>query len=325
MGLLKQLVITVLVIGVSSTTTDQSPETTVSPTPTPVPSSTPLPSTSSTTAEPPAEVEEPSEGFVLPSASIRQVETPAVVEEVSHDWSDGAFPAESDDAELDVHDTEDYVGDLEYVEYPEDYYYGDGYAYEDYEMHIANDTEAPTQEGFQNNVPGSLHDDRNIIINRDNLIPIMKTLILACTGKENPTYTELLKAGGITAFKTSLKHLGNEKLGVDLLALAKKLTTLLDSSDESDTNEEEDFLSEMAQDFLASHRFKLVLPESILLHEPELKELLAKRVESEVEGRSATSDESQLTIFMPRAEPGVTTLLCKYRLGNLALLAMRMK
>ena len=326
MGVLKQLVIIVLVVGVSSTTTDQPPETTVSSTSTSVPSST-LPLISSSTTEPPAEVKESSEGLVIPSVSIRQVETPAVIEEVSYDWSDDVFPAEDDNVEVDVHYTEEYVDDHEYAEYPEDYYYGEDYAYEDYDLYTANDTEGPTLEGFKKNVPESLHGDKDIIINRDNLIPIMKTLILACTGKENPTYAELLKAGGITAFKTSLKHLGNEKLGVDLLTLAKQLTTVLDNSDENETNEQEDFLSEMAQNFLESHRFKMVLPESILLHEKELKELLAKRTESEVEGRSVTSDESQLTIFMPRADPGVTTMLCKYRLvsevqGNLSLLVM---
>ncbi|KAK8377246.1 hypothetical protein O3P69_013710 [Scylla paramamosain] len=243
---------------------------------------------------------------VLPSASIRQMEIPAVVEEVPSNWSDDHSTPEDDSSEADVYD-EEYVDDHDYTEYP-GYYYNEEYVYEDYETYNGNDTELPTEEDFQKNVPGSLHDDKDVIISRDNVIPIIKTLILACTGKQNPTYPELLKAGGMTAFKTSLKHLGDEKLGVNLLTLAKKLTSVLDS-DESEKDAEEDFLSEMAQEFLGSHRFKLVLPESILLHEKELKELLTKRMEeSEVEGRSASTEESQLTIFMPRSDPGVTTL-----------------
>ncbi|MPC20547.1 hypothetical protein E2C01_013495 [Portunus trituberculatus] len=285
MGLLKQLVITVLVIGVSSTNTEQPPETTVSSTPTPTPSSS-LPVISSSTIEPPADIKEPSEAPVVPSASIRQVETPAVVEEVPSNWSDDLSTPEDE-----VYN-EEYVDDHEYAEYPGYYYYDEEYVYEDYETYNGNDTEFPTEEDFQKNVPASLHDDKELIISRDNVVPIIKTLVLACTGKQNPTYAELLKAGGLTAFKTSLKHLGDEKLGVNLLTLAKKLTSVLDN-DESEKDAEEEFLSEMAQEFLGSHRFKLVLPESILLHEEELKELLAKRMEeSEVEGRSATSEET---------------------------------
>lgn len=308
MGLPRQfLVVTVLVIGVSSSTTEQPSKTTVTSTHPPVPSST---------AKPPAEVKKPEDDSVVPSASIGSVETPAVVEEVPHDWTDGVVPPDGNfTEEADANNTDEYVGSYhEYSDYPEDYYYDEGYAYKDYELHAADESEAPTQEGFQENVPESLHDDIDIIINRDNVVPITRTLILAVTGKENPTYAELLKAGGITAFKTSLKHLGDEKMGVNLLALAKKLTNMWDDSEESKTDEEEDenILRKMAEDFLASHRFKLVLPESILLHEAELKELLAKRVEeSEVEGRSAPTEESQLTIYTPRAEPGVTTLLCE--------------
>lgn len=306
MGLLRQfLVITVLVIGVSSTTTEQPPKTTVTSTPPPV---------SSSTEEPLAEVKETQEGSVVPSASIGNVETPAVVEEVPHDWTDGIVSPEDDSVEgANANNTDEYLASYhEYSEYPEDYYYDYGYEYEDYETHAANEGEAPTQEDFQDNVPLSLHKDTDIIINRDNLVPITKTLILAITGKENPTYAELLKAGGITAFKTSLKHLGDEKMGVNLLALAKKLTNMWEDSEGTegdDEEEDDDVLRSMAEDFLASHRFKLVLPESILLHEAELKELLAKRMkESEVEGRSASTEMSHLTIFTPRA---TTTLLCE--------------
>lgn len=308
MGLLRQfLVITVLVIGVSSSPTDQPPKTTVT---------SPSPTVSSSTAKPPAEDEKPQEDLVVPSASVGNVETPAVVEEVSHDWSDGVVPPEGDYAEeAAADDTDEYLESYyEYSEYPDEYYYEDGYEYEDYEDYTASESGTPTQEEFQDNVAESLHDDKDIIINRDNLVAITKTLILAVTGKENPTYAELLKAGGITAFKTSLKHLGDEKLGVNLLELAKKLTNMWDDGEEGkeDEAEKDEVLSKMAEDFLASHRFKLVLPESILLHEAELKELLAKRMnESEVEGRSASTEESQLTIFMPRAEPSVTTMLCE--------------
>lgn len=316
MGLLRQfLVITVLVIGVSASTTERPAKTTVTSTPPPPPSS-PAPSS---TAEPsPAEVKKPQEDdvVVVPSASVGSVETPAVVEEVSHDWSDGVAPPEGAAAEeADVYDAGDeYVASYhEISEYADDYYYDDGYEYEDYEPHTAAyESEEPTQEDFQDNVPESLHGDKDIIINRDNLVPITKTLILAVTGKQNPTYAELLKAGGITAFKTSLKHLGDEKMAVNLLELAKKLTNMWNDGEETTEEETDDILSKMAEDFLASHRFKLVLPESVLLHEAELKELLAKRVEeSEVEGRSVQANDGQLTIITPRQDLGATTLLCR--------------
>lgn len=304
MGLLRQfLVITVLVIGVSSSTTERPSKTTVTSTDTPVPSST---------AKPPAEAKKPEDDSVVPSVSIGNVETPAVVEEVPHDWTDGVVPPDGDyTEEADTNNTDEYVGSYhEYSDYPEDYFYDEDYVYDDYEMYAANESEAPTQEDFQENVPESLHDDKDIIINRDNLVPITKTLILAVTGKENPTYAELLKAGGIAAFKTSLKHLGDEKMGVNLLELAKKLTNMWGEGE--DKEEDENILRTMAEDFLGSHRFKLVLPESILLHEAELKELLAKRVaESKVEGRSATTDDGQLTIITARSEPTATTMLCE--------------
>lgn len=305
MGLLRQFLVIIVLVGcVSSSPTEQPPKTSVT-------SST----VSSSTTKLPNEDEKYQKDLVVPRVSVGNVETPAVVEEVSHDWSDGVIPVESGYAEeVGADDTDEYTESYyEYSEYPEEYYYDDAYVYEDYEPRDASDSEAPTLEEFHDNVPESLHDDKDIIINRDNLVPITKTLILAVTGKENPTYAELLKAGGITAFKTSLKHLGDEKLGVNLLELAKKLTNMWDNNEEGKEDEDDDkILSKLAEDFLASHRFKLVLPESILLHEAELKELLAKRLEeSDIEGRSASAEESQLTIFMPRAEPGVTTLLCK--------------
>lgn len=286
MWLLKQLVTLIVVLSVSSSSISTTVTTTTSPTATTPSSLTPT----STQLEGEAE-EEP----IVPSASVGEVETKAVVVEVDDDWSDSTSDQQEESPDDDLNDPDD--ADIE----EDDYYY--------------NVTEeAPTQEAFEANVPQSLHYDKDIVIHRDNLIPILKTVVQASTHKKNPSYMELLKAGGISAFKTSLKYVGEEKMGLNLLTLAKKLTNVFDD-DEEDEDEESKILSEMAEEFLHTHRFKLVLPESILLHEKEMKEFMERQEQSEMLRARAATSESQMTIFMPRqVDPatGVTTLLSEY-------------
>lgn len=309
MWLLKNVVTLVVVIGVSSLATNPpsttepypttSPAFTTSPSLTTTASATPLFTTSpasttshsltsATPSETQAEVKEPQEAYVLPSVSIRQVETSAVVQEVDKDWSDDyVYSEEEYDGNDDIRPGEEYL------------------------PFAHNHSETLILEEFQSNVPEAVHHKKDVIVNKDNLIPLLKTISLAYTHKENPSYSDLVKAGGISAFKTGLKYLGKDKLGHDLLTMAKKLTTVLDDDEAEDESSE--VLSELAEEFLAKHRFKLVIPESFLLHQMELEEFLSTRMQHEVEGRSVTSNK-ELSISMPRADPTVTTLLCEFLL-----------
>ncbi|XP_071538905.1 uncharacterized protein [Panulirus ornatus] len=350
MWLLKQAVTLVVVIGVSSSAIN-SPSTTEAPHTSDPTATTTLSSTilalasagststisgasatspsanSATSFGSNAEAKEPQQAYVLPSAFIRHVETPAVVEEVDKDWSDGNVYSETisvDDEEFDdaddMHveeDGEDY-DDYKFLEGNSGHSYAQYPQVEEYSPTDHSHREIPNFEQFQANVPEAIHYKKDVIINKDNLIPLLKTISLAYTHKESPSYSDLLKAGGISALKTSLKYLGKEKLGLNLLTLAKKLTTLLDE-DEADESESSEFLSELAEEFLAKHRFQLVVPESFLLHQQEMEDFLSTRMQHEIEGRSATSDK-ELSISMPRADPTVTTLLSIGPMSWLAIL-----
>lgn len=313
MWLFRNLV-AVLLIAIASASTispPTSPPVTTTPSP---PTATPSPSSTSETEE----------GHVIASASIADVETPAVIVEVDDDWEDvegddgddvgddeDVFPEEEEEEEdaeddgVDVTEQVPFEDDLTDYEVEESSY--DGY---DDDSLVEDDSyehpEGLTQEGFEANVPHPLHDDRDIIIDKDNLVPVLRTVVLAYTHKERPSYSELLKAAGVSAFKTSLKYIGKEKLASNLLSAAKRLTNIFDD-DERD-NATLKVLGELAEEYLANHRFKLVLPESLLLHREEMQEFL-ERQETIVESRDFST--SEWDISMARADPGVTTLLSK--------------
>lgn len=313
MWLFRDLV-AVLLIAIASASTispPTSPPVTTTPSP---PTATPSPSSTSETEE----------GHVIASASIADVETPAVIVEVDDDWEDvegddgddvgddeDVFPEEEEEEEdaeddgVDVTEQVPFEDDLTDYEVEESSY--DGY---DDDSLVEDDSyehpEGLTQEGFEANVPHPLHDDRDIIIDKDNLVPVLRTVVLAYTHKERPSYSELLKAAGVSAFKTSLKYIGKEKLASNLLSAAKRLTNIFDD-DERD-NATLKVLGELAEEYLANHRFKLVLPESLLLHREEMQEFL-ERQETIVESRDFST--SEWDISMARADPGVTTLLSK--------------
>lgn len=317
MWLFRNLVAVLLIAIVSASTISPPTSPPVSTTPSP-PTATPSPSSTPKNEE----------GHVVASASIADVETPAVVVEVDDDWEDvedddgvddDVFPEEEedeedteDDVEEDIIEQDDEDEDDEYVEDDDENVEVEESSYDRYDDDsvVEDDSyEHPdglTQEGFEANVPYPLHDDRDIIIDKDNLVPVLRTVILAYTHKERPSYSELLKAAGVSAFKTSLKNIGKEKLASNLLSAAKKLTNIFDD-DERD-NATMKVLGELAEEYLANHRFKLVLPESLLLHRQEMQEFLARQ-ETVVESRDFST--SKFDIAMPRADPGVTTLLCK--------------
>ncbi|XP_042223263.1 uncharacterized protein LOC121867414 [Homarus americanus] len=348
MWLLIQTVTLVVVIGVSASSTIVPPSTTVSsPSTTPPVSSTttvppsttvsspsttpPVSSTTtgpssttpvSTTVSSPAvsstEVQESEEAFVLPSASVGQMETVAIIEEVDDDWTDDSVPHENTEHVKNNGEHGDEVYDDYYYDYS-DLEEWDDYTYEDYPhvednltLFAQNDTEILTND------TESLNFDKDIVINKDNLLPILKTIVLAYTHKQTPSYKEILKAGGISALKTSLNYFGKEKLGLNLLTLAKKLTEIM-NDDELSKDESSEVLSKLAEDYLARHRFKLVLPESVLLHQEEMEEFMLRKIQSELEGRAATPD-TELSMVMPRADPAVSSVVTFGTWSWLALL-----
>ncbi|XP_066971592.1 uncharacterized protein [Macrobrachium rosenbergii] len=271
------------------------------------------------------------------SASIGEVDIPAIVQEVNEDWPNTEPPTSTDDDENDEADDEgedaeplnddeevegdenddsttededlDVAGDEEETENvdneDEEAYVDEG----DDDSDLDDDDEVPhsaTQEEFEANVPSAIHGGKDVIIHKDNFIPILKTIVLAYTRKEKPSYSDILKAGGISAFKTGFKYLGKENLGENLLQMAKKLTGAFEGPDADDLDTE--LLAEMAESYLSSHRFKLVLPESVLLHQKEMEEFLDKRPLDQIEGRSLVTSR-QFEIAMPRADPAVQTIL----------------
>lgn len=326
MWLCRTLVAVLLIAFASASTISPPPSPTSSvPTTLAPPTATPSPTDA-------PEVKEEEEGHVITSASIGEVEIPAVVEVVD-DWKDvdeeadddvddddDVFPEEEEDdveeeeEDDDVIEQDDEEEDDEHVEDDEEYNDEEESSYDKYDDAVVEDdyyedeyADGLTQEGFEANVPQALHDDRDIIIDKDNLVPVLRTVMLAYTHKEQPSYSELLKAAGVSAFKTTLKYIGKEKLASNLLTAVKRLTNILDD-DERD-NATRKVLGELAEEYLANHRFKLVLPESLLLHHEEMQEFLARQ-ETIVESRDFST--SEWDIAMARADPGVTTLLSKF-------------
>lgn len=259
-----------------------------------------------TTIPPRANKEEVNGEEVIPSASVGNVEVAATVQEVKSDWiEDDGTALDNDGVETDDEDEDaPELGDED--EHHDDDGADERAGDEEEEGFVEEDDyeDLPSQDGFEDNVPFAIHDSKDVIINRDNLLPVLKTIVLAYTHKIKPSYTDILKAGGISAFKTGFKYFGKEDLGISLLKMAKKLTSALDEGESDDANAE--ILSQLAEDYLSSHRFKLVLPESVLLKQKEMDEFLDTK--DLAEGRSIVSNR-QFDIAMPRADPAVQTIL----------------
>ncbi|CAL4068858.1 unnamed protein product, partial [Meganyctiphanes norvegica] len=167
--------------------------------------------------------------------------------------------------------------------------------------------------------PEAIHDETDIYINKDNIVPILKTLALAYTRKEAPTYKDILKAGSMSGFKTAFKYLGKPSLGSTLLKAIRSYTHYLDDDEIED--EETSALGELAEKYLSSHKFKIMFPESLLLHEEDMLQFAMKRKAEEVlTGRSSLSSERDMLVPMPRADPAVHTVLSISPLTWLAVL-----
>ena len=115
-------------------------------------------------------------------------------------------------------------------------------------------------------------EDEVIVVSRDNVQQIIKTVMLAYTHSKDPTMMQLFKSGGLGALKTTFKYLGKEDLGDAILTTAQKYIKELNLE-----TEEEALLGEFAEEFLEKHKFKVVVPESFLLHEKEMVEYLEKK------------------------------------------------
>lgn len=130
-----------------------------------------------------------------------------------------------------------------------------------------------------------------IIISKDNVIPILRTIVLAFTHKKDPAYQEVLKAGGKTLFKFAEKKIGKDKYMMGLLNIIKKY--VVDLTSEEMTDEEGKMLGELAEQYLKKHQFKFMFPESLLLHQRELEEVVSKKKElGEFESRQLQFDFS---------------------------------
>lgn len=131
------------------------------------------------------------------------------------------------------------------------------------------------------------NEDEVIVVSRDNVQQLIKTLLLAYTHSEDPTMTQLLKSGGLGALKTTFKYLGKEQFGDSFLKEAQMLISELNLEEE-----EEKVLGEYAEKYLNEHKFKIVVPESFLLHENEMVEFLTmKKKVSRKKGRSMADPE----------------------------------
>jgi len=115
-------------------------------------------------------------------------------------------------------------------------------------------------------------DDEIIVVSRDNVQQLIKTLMLAYTHSKDPTMTQLFKSGGLGALKTTFKYLNREQLGNTILATAQNYISELNLE-----QDEEQLLGEFAEEFLEKHKFKIVVPESFLLHEKDMLEFLDKK------------------------------------------------
>ena len=149
--------------------------------------------------------------------------------------------------------------------------------------------------------------NREIIVSKDNIFQILKAVILASTHKESPNYQDIIKAGALSAFKSSMSYIGKEKLGNNIIQLMKQYTGIL--NDDEPENEQEEELAALAEDYIKDHKFKVVLPESVLLHQPEMEEFISKKKK---DGSLKPEDETQYTFSMPRQAAGVTTVMSKF-------------
>lgn len=141
--------------------------------------------------------------------------------------------------------------------------------------------------------------DEVIVVSRDNVQQLIKTILLAYTHSKDPAMAHLLKSGGLGALKTTFKYLGKEDLGDSFLSTAQMFIKDLNLEDE-----EEKVLGEFAEEYLSKHKFKVVVPESFLLHEKEMIEFLdMKKKMSRKKGRSMpeleVTEPLELTSVMP--------------------------
>jgi len=143
-------------------------------------------------------------------------------------------------------------------------------------------------------------DDANevIIVSRDNVQQLIKTLMLAYINSDDPTMNELLKHGQLGPLKNTFKNFGKEKFGKSFLKSAQKLIAELKLE-----NDQEEALSEFAEGYLRENKFKIIVPESFILNEKEMLEFLDKKKKSSrrKKGRSLLDEKPTEDVTIEKA------------------------
>jgi len=129
--------------------------------------------------------------------------------------------------------------------------------------------------------------DEVIIVSRDNVQQLVKTLLLAYTHSKDPSAAKIFKDSGLGALKSTFKHMGKDNVSDSFLKAAKKIIEEMNM----DAGEEE-LVAEFAERYLETHKFKIIVPESFLLYEKEMLEFLEmKKKMSKKRGRSMSDPE----------------------------------
>ena len=171
------------------------------------------------------------------------------------------------------------------------------------------DPEIEVKSGTIIETPVPLIKNREILVTKDNLVPLIRTVLLASTHKSSPTFKEVMKAGTVSLLKTAFASAGYEKLGSQLIQLTKTFTGIL-NDDEPNTDDEEE-LALLAEEYLQDHKFKIVLPESVMLNHDDMADFLKKKLD-EASSRALAEEVTEFTFSTGRQAGEVTTLLCKY-------------
>jgi len=130
--------------------------------------------------------------------------------------------------------------------------------------------------------------DEVIIVSRDNVQQLVKTLLLAYTHSKDPSAAKIFKTGGLGALKSTFKHMGKGNVSDSFLKAAQNIIDQMDMD-----ADEEELVAEFAERYLETHKFKIIVPESFLLHEKEMLEFLdMKKKTSKKRGRSMSDPES---------------------------------
>ena len=118
-------------------------------------------------------------------------------------------------------------------------------------------------------------DNEVIVVSRDNVQQLVKTLMLAYSHSKDPAMMQLLRGADMSVLKNTFRHAGSGDFDDSFLRAAQKLIAELDLE-----NEEEQVLGEFAEKYLKKHKFKVMMPESFLLNEVDMVDFLKEKFQS---------------------------------------------